>query len=536
MDTSKLSYALEHAALGIEVLPVWGIDGAGKCACGVDPCKWAGKHPIGFLAVHGHKSATTDLEVIRDWWVQYPDANIGGRVPVGMVVVDVDQRKGGHTSLYELTEQNGMLPETRTTITSDGWHYWFRHDGPTTGWLPAGLDKRTNKNFVVLPGSRHHSGVSYQWGKELEIAPAPTWLADMLSAGPDRAVTTIAKALPVSPTPDWEQLVRTGVPKGQRSTAQVALVHPIITAGGTEDDYVSLISDPNNGISERYWEIARSRGQDYADEQLRYWWNRYAGDHKPGLPQPEHITQDIDHIRDDLVTMLDTNELGRMLAMWWAVGDIAVTHRTYKPILPVRTMAELAGVSKDNGANRSLRRFVALGALRPAERADGDRSIRAAQAYQISTPWRQTLSTVEKRITRESVIKLDGFLRYWTPPNLAVWRERTARGKLAWVVHSSGDPSSSRSDEEIAAALDIPVARVRKMTSLLERDGLFAPSNDGWIVTDVDPESLSFPDAERAIRNQQVRYELDRRALHGDRLSQSVEWTATDVTRREAAA
>lgn len=547
MSTSNLSYALEAAALGIPVFPVWGVHrecdcsgdvcGHWRCDCGgVASCaggKSAGKHPI---RNGGHLNATTDPELIRDWWVQYPEANIGGRVPEGTVVVDVDIRNGGHTSLHELIQEHGMLPATRTTITGNGWHVWFRHDGPTAGKLPDGLDKRNNNNFVVLPGSRHHSGVSYQWGKELEIAQAPTWLTDLLGAGAEHpTVTSERAALPVPLPPEWNHIVRTGDVSrfgGDRSRAQVALIHPIKKAGGDWPEYREILSNPDNGISERW----RDMGKVAAEQQARYWWDRYETGHRPSLPQPERISQELDYIRNDLVIMLDANELPRMLAVWWAVTDIAVTHRTYKPILPVRTVAELAGVSKNNGAHKSLLRFVALGALRPIERADGNCSAGGAgQVYQIPKPslWGQTPSS--ERITKESVTILDG-LRYWTPPNLPVWRDRTARGKLGWLVHSSGDPYLPRGDDELAAFLGLPVTRIRKMIRLLEKDGVYARSGGGWIVTDLDPESLSFPQAEQAIRDQRIRHVLDRTAHRGDPLPEPLEWTVTDLTRMEGVA
>src|SRR5690242_5997968 len=44
---------------------------------------------------HGHLDATTDRGQVTAWWTEYPDANIGGRVPEGRIVLDVDPRHEG---------------------------------------------------------------------------------------------------------------------------------------------------------------------------------------------------------------------------------------------------------------------------------------------------------------------------------------------------------------------------------------------------------------------------------------------------------
>jgi len=50
-----------------------------------------GKRP---LTDHGVKDATTDEATIRGWWARWPDANIGIATGHGLVVIDVDRRRG----------------------------------------------------------------------------------------------------------------------------------------------------------------------------------------------------------------------------------------------------------------------------------------------------------------------------------------------------------------------------------------------------------------------------------------------------------
>ena len=70
---SRLAAALRYARRGWYVLPVHSVR-EGRCTCGDPNCSRPGKHP---RTLHGVKDATTDPEVIRGWFKQWPGANIG---------------------------------------------------------------------------------------------------------------------------------------------------------------------------------------------------------------------------------------------------------------------------------------------------------------------------------------------------------------------------------------------------------------------------------------------------------------------------
>ncbi len=76
---------------------------------------------VPFKGSHGFYDATSDLEVIFEWWSNEPDANIG--IVSGhssrIVVLDVDPRNGGDESLEKLTQLHSGLPKTATAITSE---------------------------------------------------------------------------------------------------------------------------------------------------------------------------------------------------------------------------------------------------------------------------------------------------------------------------------------------------------------------------------------------------------------------------------
>ena len=157
-----MTHALAYARAGHEVFPV-------------EP---GGKRPI---CAHGKDEATTDAELIRDWWVQHPVANIGLRPPVGVLVVDVDPRNGGASALVELTRPHGGLSPTWTAYTGGGGlHAWFRAPGPYKHALCCGVDLKGHDGYIVAPPSLHPSGTRYVWVNDLPIADAPPWLAALV--------------------------------------------------------------------------------------------------------------------------------------------------------------------------------------------------------------------------------------------------------------------------------------------------------------------------------------------------------------------
>src|SRR5262245_28545135 len=101
-NLSMLDAALAYAHRGWSVLPVHTVTN-GQCTCGNVTCASPGKHP---RTAHGVKDATSDEATIRQWWSQWPKANIGiatGAIS-GLVVLDIDPRHGGDESLQQLIQ------------------------------------------------------------------------------------------------------------------------------------------------------------------------------------------------------------------------------------------------------------------------------------------------------------------------------------------------------------------------------------------------------------------------------------------------
>jgi len=201
-EHTLLENALAYARAGLAVLPL-------------TP---GGKTPLGSLVPHGKVDATADTEVVRDWWVQCPTANIGVRVPEGMVVLDVDPRNGGASALVELSRQHGGLTPTWTAWTGGGGlHAWYGVTGAVRGQLCPGVDLKSHTGYVVMPPSLHPSGRHYDWGNLLPIAVAPRWLAE-LAVAPAVGVGSTARTGVFSPT-SGDALVRfvAGAAAGNRN-------------------------------------------------------------------------------------------------------------------------------------------------------------------------------------------------------------------------------------------------------------------------------------------------------------------------------
>ena len=126
------------------------------------PCpetQW-GKRPLD--GIKWGSQATKDEDIIREWWSQYPDANIGGTPDDGFVWIDVDCENPGvefpptfrqSTSAaykHHLLYSQPLDPTRQLGQTQPGSQYW------------PGVDTRVaGKGYVVLAPSIHHTGKRY---------------------------------------------------------------------------------------------------------------------------------------------------------------------------------------------------------------------------------------------------------------------------------------------------------------------------------------------------------------------------------------
>jgi Bifunctional DNA primase/polymerase, N-terminal len=191
-----LAYAIVYAVNGWEVFPL----GARKAPRIKSP------HPKGSRCKgecgrdgHGVHDATTDITTICRWWgVAYRGANIGGRVPTGLFVIDLDPRKPGHAAaMAKLTNDHGPLRQTLTTISGrgdGGRHLFYRRPpgrlsisrlGPEfVAAADPGIDIKDRGGLIVLPPSIHHvTGKSYT-SVDAAIAVLPPSLIEKITVPP----------------------------------------------------------------------------------------------------------------------------------------------------------------------------------------------------------------------------------------------------------------------------------------------------------------------------------------------------------------
>ena len=174
--TDVAAWAIRMAELGWPVFPLRAND----------------KRPA---TAHGFKDATRDPEAIRRMFPAGTRRNLGGAVPAGLIVVDLDAPEAGQA----LAATDRDLPTTaRSRTPRPGQHLVYRlppgvRGRQSQGELAEGVDTRAFPlGYVVLPPSTR-DGRAYEWitpPTDGNIADAPGWLTGWCQE--DRAPRTEA--------------------------------------------------------------------------------------------------------------------------------------------------------------------------------------------------------------------------------------------------------------------------------------------------------------------------------------------------------
>ncbi len=158
-----LQAALDYAAHGVPVFP----------------CLPRAKVPAVKGSFH---AATTNPATIRRLW-RIADCNNG--IATGMVsrilVLDADGSIGVE-SLHALEAKHGRLPDTLTSASSAGTHFWFRCESPvpsSADHVGRFIDIRADGGYIMAPPSIHPDGPVYRWLSSRPLAPAPDWLLQL---------------------------------------------------------------------------------------------------------------------------------------------------------------------------------------------------------------------------------------------------------------------------------------------------------------------------------------------------------------------
>jgi putative DNA primase/helicase len=158
----------------------------GACTCGAASCTKIGKHP---RFNDWPNKTIQDAEAFRQALKANPLSNIAIVPREDMIVIDVDEMKGGKQSLKNLECQFGKLPTCPTVLTGGGGLHRY-YSAPilvrnSVGTVAPGIDVRTRGGCAIAPPSVHSSGDYYKWApglslSDLRLPLLPDWMLDLL--------------------------------------------------------------------------------------------------------------------------------------------------------------------------------------------------------------------------------------------------------------------------------------------------------------------------------------------------------------------
>jgi hypothetical protein len=170
---------------------------------------------------------------IQEWFKRWPEGNVGivtGSIS-GLVVLDIDPKHGGEDSLNQLIREHGPLPLTIESQTGGGGrHLYFTYPSGIVrnkvGMAP-GIDVRGEGGCVVAPPSVHSLGKTYAWRQghapgEASLAPLPSWLLSLITGN---------RSHPGHSLDYWRELIRAGVPEGERNNTIASLAGHLLWHG-----------------------------------------------------------------------------------------------------------------------------------------------------------------------------------------------------------------------------------------------------------------------------------------------------------------
>ncbi len=204
-----------------------------KAGWSVFPCQQ--KHPLyGAFGQWGGKNGwvwerkPTDEE-ITDWWLEYPDAQIGlacGRLS-GITVIDIDLKtdKAKYPDfILEPAEdlQARWCLSVSSQTGSGGRHVFckYRDIQNSAKEVHPQIDIKSDRGYVILPPSLHESGRLYQWD------PLLSWSEDNLqnlARFPDALYNAPKRA----ETKEWLSIVQ-GVGQGSRNVSAAKLIGKLL--------------------------------------------------------------------------------------------------------------------------------------------------------------------------------------------------------------------------------------------------------------------------------------------------------------------
>ena len=158
-----LDNALKYETMGFSIIPVQ-----------------TNKRP--YIAWEKHQSERASPEQIKQWWKDYPVANVaivtGKLSKIG--VVDVDSAEA-REKFEQLLPDSFLTP--MATTPGKGWHYYFQHQdgiGNAVDFMPK-TDFRGEGGYIVAPPSKGYNWLTDLSIEDITLAPLPLFLKKALN-------------------------------------------------------------------------------------------------------------------------------------------------------------------------------------------------------------------------------------------------------------------------------------------------------------------------------------------------------------------
>lgn len=211
MDSNNFQqHAINYAMAGYKVLPL------------------KARSKIPYLP-GGVNLATNDVELIKHWWENAPEANIGlatgQKTPFW--VLDIDGPEG-EANFKELELTHGSFLQTLQVRTGGGGRHLYFAIPPNTciknsvSSIAPKIDVRGNGGYVVAPPSLHESGERYVFVPNTtnQFSYAPEWLLRLAS---NKSTTQ------TTGTTEWLKLLK-GVNEGERNNTLARIAGKLLQA------------------------------------------------------------------------------------------------------------------------------------------------------------------------------------------------------------------------------------------------------------------------------------------------------------------
>lgn len=144
------------------------------------------------LTPRGVLDATTDVNMVLGWPEAVTGVGLATGEPSGLFVVDIDGEEARDAFYALAAHEGGRLTKTLAARTKRGFHLFYQMPGDgevrnSASKLLPHVDVRGTGGYVVMPGSSHPEGGSYEWlpgasPEDLEASAAPGWLLRRLTA------------------------------------------------------------------------------------------------------------------------------------------------------------------------------------------------------------------------------------------------------------------------------------------------------------------------------------------------------------------